>query len=180
MPAASPELRNAAESTHVIFGDQDAFAATINTTALDAASGFNIDGKTAGDASGISFARAGDMNGDGIGDMVIGAVGSGLGGAAYVVFGNASGLSDMTLDALDGADGFRIYGITSGDGTGFAVSTAGDFNGDGFAHIIVGSESATSGGLSGRGEAHIVFGKSSGFASSIDLGNLGDAEKKPY
>ena len=108
--------------------------------------------------------------------MVIGAVGSGLGGAAYVVFGNASGLSDMTLDALDGADGFRIYGITSGDGTGFAVSTAGDFNGDGFAHIIVGSESATSGGLSGRGEAHIVFGKSSGFASSIDLGNLGDAD----
>ena len=43
------------------------------------------------------------------------------------------------LTSLDGTNGFNIVGITLGDGTGSSVSTAGDFNGDGIADLLIGA-----------------------------------------
>ena len=172
LPAASPGARVAAGSTHVMLGDQDAFSAVVNTTALDAASGLTIDGETASDASGTAVARAGDMNGDGIGDLVIGAVGSGIAGAAFVVFSSASGLADMTLDALDGSDGFRLVGASAADGVGFAVSTAGDVNGDGLTDLLIGAPSVDNGLDLSAGAALVIYCKESGFDASFDLATL--------
>ncbi len=172
LPTASPDLRGGAGSTHVIFGDQASLSAVVNTTTLNAASGFTIDGETASDASGTAVARAGDMNGDGIGDIVIGAVGSGLAGGAFVVFGSTSGLGDMALDALDGVDGFQINGAAIADGVGVAASTAGDFNGDGLADLLIGAPSVDNGLDLTAGAAYLLYGKESGFDATFDLATL--------
>ena len=84
-------------------------------------------------SSGRSVAAAGDVNGDGFGDLIIGAPFAdpgGVNGESYVVFGRASGFdASLDLATLDGTNGFRLDGIRrSGD----SVASAGDVNGDGF------------------------------------------------
>jgi FG-GAP repeat len=76
-----------------------------------------IDGPAAGDSAGVSVAAAGDVNGDGLGDVLVGAGaadnnGRERSGSAYVVFGQASPTS-VDLAAL-GTHGFRIDGRRSG------------------------------------------------------------------
>ena len=67
------------------------------------------------DRSGISVSAAGDVNGDGFDDLIVGAAGAdpngGDSGASYVVFGRRRGSrSDLNLSALDGTNGFRLSG----------------------------------------------------------------------
>ena len=99
--------------------------------AIDGSNGFRLDGSG---WSGISVSDAGDVNGDGYDDVVVGAwYLNGRVGAAHVVFGKADGFdAAIDLSALDGADGFRVDGVDNFDYTGKAVSTAGDVNGDGY------------------------------------------------
>ena len=92
----------------------------IELSALDGSNGFQISGEAAGDHIGYSVAGAGDVNGDGFADLIIGAIGAdpnGSGsGAAYVVFGKAGGFaSTFQLSALNGADGFQVNGEATGD-----------------------------------------------------------------
>lgn len=121
------------------------------------------------DQSGVSVSDAGDVNGDGIADIIIGAffadpIDKSPTGEAYVIFGTSSGLpATLSLDALDGTNGFRVQGIDSNDRFGIAVSGAGDINGDGVDDVIIG---ATGGSPSdgaaeriGAGESYVVYGK---------------------
>jgi flagellin-like hook-associated protein FlgL len=116
--------------------------------------GFVINGAVAGDASGISVSGAGDVNGDGLADLIVGAPANGA-GESTVVFGKA----DSTAVELSnvGHYGFVINGNAAGSNTlsGYSVSGAGDVNGDGFADLIVGAYGANS----NRGETSVVFGK---------------------
>ncbi len=105
-----------------------------------------------------SFASAGDVNGDGFADIVIGANNFGTsGGAAYVYFGSASGIS-TTPTTLSG----------SGQSFGYAVAGAGDINGDGFADVVVGGYSGFSGGLQTQG-FYVFLGGASGLSASPTL-----------
>lgn len=155
-----------------------AFPAVIALSTLDGTNGFRIDGIDSGDASGHSVASAGDVNGDGIDDFIIGAFGARAGGDSeagevYVVFGTRSGFSSsLNLASLNGTNGFRIDGIDVRDFAGFSVAGAGDVNGDGFDDIIIGAYGADPGGDSLAGESYVVFGSGSGFAASIDLAGL--------
>jgi hypothetical protein len=161
----------------------------IDLTSLTAAQGFIIQGDTDGDRAGRSVSSAGDVNGDGFDDLIVGASGGDDGGSAageaYVVFGSASGFGStvggrqvIDLTSLTAAQGFIIQGDVANDYAGFSVSSAGDVNGDGFDDLIVGASGGDDGGPS-AGEAYVVFGSASGFGTAdgtgrqvIDLTNL--------
>ena len=158
--------------SYVIYGKASGFSATMAVSTLDGSNGFAINGEANGDYSGFSVSSAGDVNGDGYADLLVGSpradTGAPNAGAGYVVFGSASGPGDhIELSALDGSNGFRISGEAINDRTGSAVASAGDFNGDGFADVIVGAPDAPSSDLTGA--AYVVFGKASGFAANIDV-----------
>ncbi|MCZ6592647.1 MAG: integrin alpha, partial [Alphaproteobacteria bacterium] len=176
------DLESSAGESYVIFGKAGGFA-DIDVSALTPADGFTIYGADAGDRSGYSVSSAGDVNGDGYEDVIVGAIGArGAGnltfnsGEAYVVFGKASGIADIDLGALSPADGFTIRGADASDTLGRSVSSAGDVNGDGFDDIIVGAWFAEVDiTLSGMGESYVIFGKADGFGP-IDVDALTPTE----
>jgi hypothetical protein len=145
-----------------------------------------LHGAAAGDRLGASVAAAGDVNGDGAGDLLVGAPGADApgrpgAGAAYVVFGGGAG----ALDAGDlGGRGFRIDGPVGWDADGPArpgrrpaaagttVAAAGDVDGDGLADLLVSAPGADNPGLAdAAGRVFVVFGKADG--APVDLGALG-------
>jgi hypothetical protein len=165
-------------AAHVVYGSGQGFAATVALGSLPEAAGFHILGAAAGDHAGHSVAAAGDVNGDGIADFLVGAVGADPGGsgsgAAWVVFGQAGGpAGDIDLAALDASDGFRIAGAATGDQAGCSVAAAGDVNGDGFDDVVVGGWFADANGVN-SGAAWVVFGGASG--SDVDLASLSASE----
>ncbi|PXW88242.1 FG-GAP repeat protein [Nitrosomonas sp. Nm84] len=158
---------DASGSSYVVFGRASGFDATLNLSSLDGSNGFRLDGVAKSDSSGTSVSNAGDINGDGFNDVIVGAPGAdpngNRSGSSYVVLGKASGF-DATLDlsSLDGNNGFRLDGVARYDGSGNSVSNAGDVNGDGFDDLIVGA----------GGPNYVVFGKSSSFAATLNLSSL--------
>ena len=165
-------------ASYVVFGTADAFAPIFDSNdALVNGGMVKLDGVAAGDRSGFSVASAGDIDGDGLADIVIGAPKAGAAsGRTYVVFGKAlPSKGDFFLSSLDGSNGFRLDGAAKGDGSGFALAPAGDVNGDGFADLVVGAKSAQLNGI-GSGSSYVVFGTDQGFASSLDLSSLNGAD----
>ena len=121
---------------------------------------FAWDGASSGDQSGRSVSTAGDINGDGYDDLLVGAPyadpdGHSNAGTAYVIFGKKSAYTaSRDLDSLTDTQGFAIEGIDAGDQAGFSVDGAGDVNGDGYDDIIVGAPGAAS----AKGESYVLFG----------------------
>lgn len=116
-------------------------------------------GERAGDAAGWSVSGAGDVNSDGFDDILIGAylhdpsVGADA-GAAYVVFGSASPESLPLSDSQV----LKISGIVAGDKTGYAVSAAGDVNGDGHDDFVVGVPQAAAMDFAQAGAVWLILG----------------------
>src|SRR4028119_572868 len=112
------------------------FGPTFNLWDLNGSNGFAINGIAVDDFSGRSVSSAGDVNGDGIDDLIIGAInadpnGITNAGQSYVVFGSNSGFgAGLDLSTLNGSNGFAINGIGLFDTSGTSVSSAGDVNGD--------------------------------------------------
>ena len=155
------------------------FPANFDLANLNGANGFTISGVAADDQSGRSVASAGDVNGDGFADLIVGAFGAdphgSYSGASYVVFGKAAGFgANLDLSTLNGANGFKLSGVAADDCSGFSVASAGDVNGDGFADLIVGAYGADPHG-SYSGASYVVFGKAAGFGANLDLSTLNGA-----
>lgn len=154
--------------SYVVFGKQSwAGTPSLDLAALDGENGVALVGIKSDDFSGWSVASAGDVNGDGFDDVIVGApqLGSDLGygvsrGETYLVYGKADWSETPALDlaALDGSNGFTLLGKDIGDGTGFSVSSAGDLNGDGFADLVIGAPGADKEGGFDEGVSYVVFG----------------------
>jgi FG-GAP repeat len=111
-----------------------------------------IPGETADDNFGFSLARAGDLNGDGVDDLAVGAIYNDQGGSAAgkvsIFFGGRPFDTGRDLD---------LVGEAADDHFGVSVAGAGDVNGDGFDDLIVGARLNDRNG-SAAGAAYIFFG----------------------
>ena len=181
---ADPDGVSNAGETYIVYGGASApgTGGRFNLSTLDGSNGFILAGIDRSDRSGISVSSAGDVNGDGYDDLIIGASGAdpngGNSGETYVVYGGASapdtdGVLDLSRLALDG-NGFILTGIDTGDRSGFSVSSAGDVNGDGYDDLIIGAPYANPNGDRYAGETYLVYGGASapGTDGVLDLGAL--------
>jgi serralysin len=110
-----------------------------------------------GDMFGSAVAALGDLDGDGVEDMLIGApsqTGSGTGGAVFVQFLNAGGTVKASQRIASGVGGGPI--LAAGDYFGHAVAVLGDLNGDGISDIAVGADKDDTGGYN-RGAVYVLF-----------------------
>ena len=118
-----------------------------------------LSGPSAGSLFGI-VSSAGDINGDGFADAIVGAAGSdGYRGSAFVYLGGENGLSSSPVATLT---------APSGGSFGDAVSSAGDINGDGYADVIVGAPNVSQPGVAVQftGRAYVYFGGANGLDTS--------------
>ena len=133
------------------------FGGITGTKRADANADVILNGQTDGDEFGYSVASAGDFNGDGKDDVIVGAVsddnnGANNSGSAFIFFGGITG----TKSAAD-AD-VILNGTSANDQWGGKVSSAGDFNGDGKDDVIVGAHKDDNNSESDSGSAFIFFG----------------------
>ena len=176
--------------SYVVFGASKMASpiALSSLTVVGNTLGFVITGTAVNEYSGFTVTGGGDVNGDGLADLVVAnaanyAVGSGwypqeLGSAGtssatYVVFGKTS-TTAVNLTALTAATnltasasslGFKIN-TTGTTSAGWSVSNAGDVNGDGLDDVVVANP--TYGARDGR--AYVIYGKASGAA--VEVSNL--------
>ena len=114
-----------------------------------------LTGPAAGSSFGSAVSAAGDVDGDGYGDLLVGASGAGAGGRVYLYPGSAAGTLGAAAVTLDGPDG-------RGGRFGIGVAAAGDVNADGYADALVGADGV--GGYTGR--AYVFLGSATGLATA--------------
>ncbi len=161
---------------YVVFGKASGFSATVNVSALSGSNGFFVNGVAGSDRLGAAVSGLGDVNGDGVDDIMIGAPDAdpngSQSGASYVIFGRTTGFNaQFNLAALDGSNGFKLSGVAASDQSGSAVGGAGDLNGDGFDDIVVGAYRAVPNGTL-SGTAYVLFGGGNGFSANVQLSSL--------
>lgn len=167
----APYSSDAAGVSYVVFGGAPGLPSPLNLSTLDASSGLVITGASAFDYVGFSVNEAGDVNGDGFADLIIGAPSSSLGesygGAAFVVFGSDQPMpATLSVSSLDGDNGFAIPGIVADSDSGASVSGAGDVNGDGIDDLIIGAP------YTANGTGYVVFGSDQGWDATFALSDL--------
>src|SRR5690606_1889480 len=158
---------------YVIYGKNVAvngdFSPQFDLSSLNGSNGFKISGIEALSELGWHIHNAGDINNDGVDDLIIGAPGASpngqlMAGQSFIVFGSAIGFSSsFDLSTLDGTNGFIIDGLQANDLLGRSVSAAGDVNNDGIDDIIIGAPGA------GNGTSYVIFGKDTSVDGHYDI-----------
>lgn len=165
--SGNDEGGNSAGQTYLIFGSSSGWIMDFELTNASA----SFIGEAADDTAGYSVSGAGDVDGDGYDDILIGAKGNDDGGVgsgqAYLIFGKTSGwVMDFNLTNASAS----FIGEDTNDLAGDSVSGAGDVNGDGYADILIGAYGDDDGGSS-AGHSYLVFGKPSGWTANFELSN---------
>lgn len=157
-------------SVYVVFGKTDPLPIDLLLfdRNLQGTAGYRIDTPSTGRSDGYALGGAGDVNGDGMPDVLVGVIPKpGSTGAAYVAFGRRSS-APIDVTSNDGQS-FRMSGWYGGSATGYVVAGAGDVNGDSFADVVVGAPGLYVGSY---GEAFVVFGTTA--PRNLRLDQLGD------
>ncbi len=150
-----------------------AFVFLGSSTGLSAMAGWSAESDLQGALFGRSVAGSGDTNGDGFGDVIVGAPGSIGGpstGRAFVFLGSSSGLSAVPA--------WMVEDEQSNAGFGESVATAGDVNGDGFSDVIIGAslhDSLTD--FDDRGRAYLYYGSPAGPSNTLGWSADGDQDR---
>ncbi len=164
-------------SAYVVYGQRSATPAAIELSALGSW-GYRMDGPVAYALAGDAVDNAGDVNGDGIADALVGAPGcnaSQLSGSAYVVYGRPRpSTQPIELGHLHPEDGYQIADTARGSCAGISVAALGDTTGDGVPDAIVGAIGAR--WNRGAGAAYVVYGQRSPHPIRADLAHLAPSE----
>ena len=161
--------------SYVIFGSRAGFGAAFDLTMLNGTNGFTI--VKTDTLIGRAVSSAGDINGDGLSDLLLGGIEigpqkrtNGYPGSAYVIFGSRGVFPAVfnLYNNLNGINGFMIPGLASGDDSGQSISMADDINGDGLSDIVLGARYANA----NTGASYVIFGTRARFTSSFDLSTL--------
>jgi hypothetical protein len=170
------------------------FPAEIDLSALNGSDGFRMRGECC--YTGSSVSNAGDINGDGIDDLIIGRLDYCNAHQldcdyykyyslrppqkTYVVFGRDTAAggefpATFALSELNGSNGFSLKGVEAYEGVEFSVSRAGDINGVGIDDLLIGAKDLTCNDEN-SGAAFVAFGGNSAtgdsFAASIEVAGL--------
>lgn len=157
---------------HVVFGVTGGLPASVSLGSLNGQNGFTIAETEATTGFGQSAAGAGDVNGDGLADIIIGAplsspAGQAGAGSAYVIFGRSTPfVASFDPASLDGSNGFRVNGRQPGAYAGKLVAGVGDINHDGIGDVAI-TAPGSGGNGAPYGEMHLIFGKASAFAAVV-------------
>ena len=127
---------------------------------LIATSSITLTGEAAADSFGRAVSSAGDVNGDGYGDVIVGAPSYNYGqGKVYVYLGSPSGLIATPSTTLTGEQSYDYFGSP--------IASAGDLNGDGYGDVIVGAPYHWNGNSTGRVYAYL--GSPSGLSATPSI-----------
>lgn len=140
----------------------------LTTTGIATVAATILSGKLTGDEAGHSVSQAGDMNGDGFADIVVGAYHNDDAGAnagvVYIVYSSASGIASGKIDAV----GAAFTGVSVADVAGATVGGVGDVNGDGFSDVMLASLNRAE----GSGAPYLIYGAETAYTGSVSLSTL--------
>jgi hypothetical protein len=159
-------------AAYVVFGKPD--TNTLDISALLSAGGgvgFSILGSDQDAFVGYSAAGAGDVNGDGLADLIVSVPYLDLTSGVFVIFGKSDSLAVSLSSVADGRAGFAVLGEPDGERLGFTVAGVGDVNGDGLDDIAFASSYQAPGDLLVRGRVRVVLGRRDP-APSLSLASL--------
>ena len=168
--ANNDEGGSSAGQAYIIFGKASGWKKDVNLSGADA----SFIGEGADNLAGYSVAGPGDLNGDHLDDILIGAPESSSGksyaGMVYVIFGKTVGWAMNVKLSSNNVDASYIP-EADGDWAGDSVSGAGDVNGDGLKDFLVGAFYSDKGTFE-TGQAYVVLGKKNGWAKGVGLGTV--------
>jgi FG-GAP repeat len=176
----TPVVQNTGVVYVISFAALPGSTSTVDVSTLLTSQTIAFAGANSGDRAGSSVADGGDVNGasGNIDDLLIGATqADNSAGAAYLVYGGSNlaslrtivnGVPFISLANVVGGTGTGnvpgaiIDGPAGGSDTGFSVAAGGDFNGDGFADILVGTPSFNGSSTTlNQGEVTMLYGAAS-------------------
>ncbi len=149
---------------YVVFGKADGFDSSLSVASLDGSNGFALTSARVG-----RDIVAADLNGDGFDDVIIQDVTNNV-GSVRVVFGH-SGAFASTI-SLDGSNGPTFLGGAEINPGSFALSSAGDVNGDGYEDLLIGAPHATANRQVFAGATYVVFGHGGAFDAQLNLAQM--------
>jgi hypothetical protein len=168
---AKSKIKIIPNSFSIVVNDAEAvYPVTIDP--ISSSSVWSVTGEAVSDLFGSSVATAGDVNGDGYSDVLVGAnqFGANSQGKAYLYYGSVTGLSSTP--------GWTKTGSINGSNFGSCVATAGDVNGDGYSDIII-SEIGWGDPIS-KGRVQVFYGSATGPGNSANWTKAGTQSGEYY
>ena len=172
----------------LIFGKTSSSFSTISLLPANfGTNGIYFTGAAGGDNFGWAISSAGDFNGDGIADILVGArerdpvvngVARNTGGTVYLIYGSTTSLITTDMSTfVTGTKGVRFLGAQSDIYFGYSVARVGDVNGDGMDDIAMGAVNISPFGRSIAGTVYVVFGTTVAYTADVDMLNYGASSK---